>query len=90
MIRLTATVTGSVQGVFYRAYVQDAATELGLVGTVANQRDGSVQVIAEGETDVLKEFVEHLHEGSLQAVVTGVAIEWGSARGTFSDFSVLQ
>lgn len=90
MIRLTATVSGQVQGVFYRAYVQDAATELGLVGTVQNKIDGTVVVVAEGAPDVLKEFVEYLHEGSLQATVESVAIEWGSARGTFAEFSVLQ
>ena len=90
MIRLVATVSGQVQGVFYRAYVQDAATELGLVGTVQNKSDGTVLVVAEGAPETLKELVEYLHEGSLQAQVVSVAIEWGNARGTFSEFSVLQ
>lgn len=90
MIQLTATVQGEVQGVFYRAYVQDAATELQIVGSVENKSDGTVVVVAEGMNDVLKEFVEHLHEGSLQAHVEGVSVEWGTACGTFSEFSVLQ
>lgn len=90
MIRLTATVSGKVQNVFYRSYVQDAATELEIVGTVQNRPEGSVEVIAEGMPETLKEFVEYLHEGSLQAEVESVAIEWGTARETFSEFSVLQ
>ena len=90
MIRMEAIVTGAVQGVRYRVYVQDSATELELVGSVQNLPDGSVRVIAEGAPDVLKEFVEYLHEGSLQAKVESVAIDWGSAAGTFDEFSVLQ
>lgn len=89
MIRLLATASGKVQGVHYRVYVQDAATELQLVGTVTNQPDGSVQVIAEGPPDVLKEFVEYLHEGSVLAQVDGVAVEWGTATRAFDEFSII-
>ena len=90
MVRLEATVSGLVQGVRYRVFVQDAATELELVGSVQNMPDGTVRVIAEGVPDVLKEFVEYLHEGSLQARVDSVAIDWQSARRTFDEFSVIQ
>ena len=90
MISLEAIVVGNVQGVRYRVFVQDSATQLELVGNVKNMTDGSVQVIAEGPPDVLKEFVEFLHEGSLQARVDSVAVDWGTATGTFDEFSVLQ
>ena len=90
MIKLEAIVSGVVQGVRYRVYVQDAATELELVGSVRNLPDGTVVVVAEGAPDILKEFVEHLHEGSLQAKVESVAIEWGTASRTLDEFSVLQ
>jgi len=90
MIRLTAIVTGKVQGVHYRAFAQDAATELDIVGTIQNDPVDTVTVVAEGAPEVLKEFVEYLHEGSLLSEVAGVSVEWGSAQGTFSDFSVLQ
>jgi len=88
MIKLTATITGKVQGVRYRDFVQGAATELGVTGYVRNSSDGSVIVVAEGLPDVLKEFVEYLHEGSLQARVDGVAVEWGTAIRIFDDFSI--
>jgi acylphosphatase len=90
MVRLEAIVSGNVQGVRYRVYVQDSATALELVGTVENLPDGTVKVVAEGTPDVLKEFVEYLHEGSLQARVDSVAIDWGTSTGTFDEFSVLQ
>ena len=88
MIEMNCVVTGAVQGVAYRAYVQDSADELGVVGWVKNMTDGSVLVCAQGEPDILKEFVEYLHEGSLRAVVEGVAIEWGTPKVVFTDFAI--
>jgi len=90
MIQMEAKVSGLVQGVRYRVFVQDAATDMGLVGSVRNLPDGTVEVIAQGLPDTLKEFVEYLHEGSLQARVDSVAIEWQSVSKTFDEFSVLQ
>ena len=45
--RLVAIVRGQVQGVGYRWFVQREAARLGLQGWVANQLDGSVEVVAE-------------------------------------------
>lgn len=87
---MQAVVSGKVQGVRYRDYAQSVAGELGLLGYVRNQADGTVLVVAQGEPDVLKNFVEYLHEGSVLAVVDSVSVEWGTARVTYNDFSVLQ
>mgnify|MGYP001793378155 CR=1 FL=1 len=73
---MEAVVTGSVQGVRFRVYAQDAATKLGITGWVRNEPDGSVLVIAQGTQDILKEFVEYLHEGSLHARVESVSVDW--------------
>jgi acylphosphatase len=89
MVEIQCLVTGKVQGVSYRAYVQDSATELELVGYVRNNPDGTVTVVAQGTPDVLKSFVEYLHEGSLLAVVEGVSVEWGSPHTTYTEFSIL-
>lgn len=88
MIELRATVTGKVQGVRYRDYVQVSATELGVVGYVYNNPDGSVTVVGQALPDVLKQFVEYLHEGSLMAKVDGVAVEWGTVKEAYDDFSI--
>lgn len=90
MISLEAIVSGQVQGVRYRVFVQDVATELELVGSVQNMPDGTVRVVAEGSPDILKEFVEYLNEGSLQATVESVAVEWGSATRSYAEFSMLE
>jgi len=89
MTELYAIVTGKVQGVRFRDFVQVSAGELKLTGFVRNNRDGSVVVVAHGFPDELKTLVEYLHEGSLQAKVDGVAVEWRTASVKYDDFSVL-
>ncbi len=89
MIQLHAIISGQVQAVAYRAYVQDAAGILGLTGYVKNLPDGTVEVVADGMADNLKEFVEYLHEGSLLSRVEAVAVEWHSVKNGYDEFSIL-
>lgn len=82
-------VSGKVQAVAYRAYAQDVAGQLNVVGYIRNLSDGTVEVVAQGDQVLLKEFVEYLHEGSVLAEVEGVAVEWGSIKKPYDDFSIL-
>jgi acylphosphatase len=88
MMEINCIVTGKVQGVRYRDYIQTSATELKLTGWVRNLPDGTVSVVAQGEPDALKAFVEYLHEGSLQAKIEGVAVEWRTTKRQDDDFSI--
>jgi len=78
-----------VQGVQYRVYAQDSAVALDLVGYVKNLPDGSVEVLAQGMPETLKEFVEYLYEGSLSSAVESLSVDWQTASKTFTEFSVL-
>jgi len=89
MVEIHCIVSGKVQAVAYRTYVQESATTLKIIGYVKNLDDGTVEVVAQGSPDLLKEFVEYLNEGSLMSVVAGVAVEWRSARKTYQEFSLL-
>ncbi|MBY0309748.1 acylphosphatase [Patescibacteria group bacterium] len=89
MMELYCIVSGQVQGVRYRTYLENAATELKLSGFVRNLGDGTVEVCAQGEMDVLKSFIEYINEGSLQARVDGVDATWRTPRTTYYEFSVL-
>lgn len=89
MNELQAIVSGQVQGVMYRTYIQEAATELALVGYVKNLSDGTVEVLAQGLPDTLKEFVEYLHEGSLLSKVESVSVDWRSPKRQYDEFSIL-
>lgn len=88
MVEIRCVVSGKVQAVAYRAYVEVSATELKLSGYIRNLQDGTVEVVAQGDPTTLKEFVEHLHEGSLLSEVEAVAVEWGSVKKSYDDFSI--
>lgn len=74
MERLHAIVHGRVQGVSFRAYTEISARNLNLVGWVRNRPDGTVETIAEGETQALESFLAFLHEGSPSAWVEEVIV----------------
>ncbi len=79
--RLVALVSGRVQGVGYRAFAQRKARELGLTGYAENLPDGRVEVVAEGEEDDLKRFLEFLKQGPRLAEVTSIDVTWSEPVG---------
>ena len=68
------TITGLVQGVFYRAETQKRALELALTGWVRNREDGSVEIHAEGSEEALKQLEQWCWTGPAGATVTEVAV----------------
>lgn len=89
MVEIFCVITGKVQGVAYRTYVQEVALELDVVGYVKNFPDSTVHVVAQGSPDLLKTFVEYLFEGSSMSAVEGVAVDWKSATKTYQEFFLL-
>lgn len=65
-------VTGRVQGVGFRWWTRAQATRLGVVGTVRNAADGSVEVQARGPEPALAELERLLQEGPPHARVRAV------------------
>jgi acylphosphatase len=65
-------VGGRVQGVFYRATAAQRARELGIRGHARNLPDGRVEVLAFGEPEVVKTFIDWLWTGSTASKVTSV------------------
>ena len=63
MIAFRIQVYGKVQGVFYRASAKSTADELGLVGWVKNELDGSVWIEVEGGEKQVEAFIEWCDEG---------------------------
>lgn len=68
------TVSGKVQGVFYRHHTWEKAKELGITGSVCNLEDGSVRIIATGNEQQLAILENWCWRGPARAVVTGVEI----------------
>ena len=74
-------VSGTVQGVYYRANTRDAANERGVDGWVQNLSDGRVEAVFEGREDAVEEMVEWCHTGSPAADVSDVTVEYGDPGG---------
>jgi acylphosphatase len=85
---LHLSVKGRVQGVGYRYYVHRTATALGLTGYVRNRADGTVEVIAEGDSDHLNQLVTLLKEGPNFAFVEDVERKTMPYEGGFTQFSI--
>lgn len=87
-VRLTATVTGVVQGVNFRWFTQRRAAELGLVGWVCNRSDGAVEFVAEGSRADLERLLDLVRAGPSSAVVENIETQWSAATGEFHRFEI--
>lgn len=86
-VRLTAWVSGSVQGVGFRWWTRSRALELGLVGQARNLPDGRVAVTAEGDRAAGERLAELLAGGDTPGRVDEVTVAWGTATGAFDGFA---
>ncbi len=88
MEELRAIISGRVQLVMFRDFTQRRARRLGITGTVLNLKDGTVEVVAQGEKDSLQTFLEALHHGSILSRVDSVESQWRKQGQTFTDFNI--
>ncbi|HEV8353921.1 MAG TPA: acylphosphatase [bacterium] len=75
-------VTGMVQGVGFRYFAQRTARSLGLGGSARNLADGRVEIVVEGPTAAVEEFLTRVRTGPSAARVRGVQVEWEAPSGT--------
>jgi len=66
------TVRGRVQGVGYRAWVEDEALRRGLEGWTRNRRDGSVEAVFAGAPDAVATMIAACRRGPPSARVEAV------------------
>ncbi|NJN42939.1 MAG: acylphosphatase [Flammeovirgaceae bacterium] len=84
-VHVTLSITGKVQGVFFRASAREKASSLNINGYARNEKDGSVLVEAEGEENVILNFIEWCKDGPRMAKVIDVNVEYGVVKN-FKDF----
>ena len=68
-------VSGHVQGVGFRFFAQNAARREGLSGHVTNHTDGSVEALAEGESEAVTRFERALRQGPSRSRVERVLVD---------------
>jgi len=73
-------VSGTVQGVYYRANTRDTARDEGVDGWVRNREDGRVEAVFEGPEAAVESMIEWCHEGSPAADVERVEADYEEPR----------
>lgn len=81
------TVTGRVQGVFFRAWAQRQADELDVTGWIRNCPDGRVDAHVEGEETAVAQMIERFRRGPPAAQVEDVRL-WSVEPCDFDGFEV--
>jgi acylphosphatase len=77
-------ITGRVQGVGFRFYVQRKAGELRVTGWVRNRRDGNVEAIIQGTSEAVETMIAWARRGPPGAVVAEVRVT--DVTGDFATF----
>jgi len=89
--RATIIAKGEVQRVGYRDAVEKIARKLKLTGFVENLRPYDVRIVAEGEEDVLNEFVAQIRIARHPIApisVEDLDVEFGAATKEFEYFAI--
>jgi acylphosphatase len=86
-VRITAWVSGAVQGVGFRWWTRARALELGLVGWARNTADGRVEVVAEGNRRSCEDLLAVLTGPRAPGRVADVVPRFTAAKGGISGFA---
>lgn len=82
-----AIVKGRVQGVFYRATTREKALALNLTGFAKNLPDGTVEVVAAGDSDKVDDLMNWLWTGSPASSVDAVSVSDSNLTEPFPSFN---
>ena len=81
------SISGRVQGVFFRAWSRKQADELGVRGWIRNRPDGHVEAHVEGDETAVEQMIGRLRAGPPAAHVEDIRI-WDADMCEFEDFEV--
>lgn len=87
-LRLRARISGRVQGVGFRDFARFEARQRSLTGYVMNLPHGDVEVVAEGDKDMLETFLNALRKGPSAARILDIDSEWSDSLEAFQAFTI--
>ncbi len=88
MIQYEINIKGRVQGVGYRYFVRQKATEMGITGWVKNTVDNGVMIVAQGIEAEIKTFIDYLYVGPTRSRVDKISTCVMQIITVFDSFSV--
>lgn len=86
---LKIKIKGRVQGVEFRASTKAVADQLKIRGTIHNEKDGTITVEAEGDNQMMEQFIEWCQEGPEYAIVESIEVE-EAADKSYRNFEVIR
>ena len=81
-------IAGKVQGVFFRANMQQVARSLDITGWVRNLPDGRVEAVVEGAENNMAAMLDWCRQGPPYAVVRQVEVTEEPYSGDYMDFRI--
>ena len=88
IVRVHIWVQGRVQAVGFRAFVQQNAAQIGVIGWVRNVGYDTVEAVAEGTKEQIEGFLQIMKRGPLSSRVDESREEWEQVTGEFETFRV--
>ena len=88
MIRLHVNFSGTVQGVGFRFTVRRIAEQYEVTGFVKNLPNGDVEVVTEGDREVVESFISTICNSSLSDYIRNMEKESSPAMGEYSGFNI--
>lgn len=88
-LRAHVIIEGKVQGVWFRAWVQEEAGRRGLLGWVRNRRDGSVEAVLEGPPADVEAMISACWDGPSAARVQAVRVDPIPSEPPLDGFAIL-
>ncbi len=67
-------ITGRVQGVGFRDWVERQARQMGLAGYVRNRREGTVELVISGSEAQVDAMLAQCRKGPRLAIVEGIEV----------------
>lgn len=89
MKRVQLIISGDVQGVGFRSWLQIQAEDLHLTGWVKNRADGTVEATVEGKEKDLQRLIQACRQGPELVWVNQVKIQWLPGKHQFNSFEIV-
>ena len=83
------TISGQVQGVFFRAKTKEHADRIGLRGKVSNLSNGDVEICSSGTKKEADQLIEALKKESSPIRIDSVQVTESPSEDTYSGFHII-
>ena len=88
--RIHVTISGKIQGIFFRSFVKENASQLNLKGYVKNLPSGEVEAVFEGQKECIDKIITICKKGHKLASVDNINIKEERPTKDLKDFTIIK